>query len=375
MSSATSMAAAETACAPAWAVTPYAMPLSWIGQTARLAARDGVRVGVAMAAVGVTIDEAPEDAAIGTAESMLLCMLLVNAVDDELHGVARRRMSRGTAAMGARAMASAADLETAVGTLARFYDMIGGLCRFDLHCERGEAKVRIVAERGDRDHRALVEELLAHMLHIQFSFYLGELLPLSRLTTSTPRHPALGRRHPHLLCPVVTGNTTELVFPAALLTTRQRGTAVDKPLWDADRFWLARHPATRRPLACDDAERPVSAALLALLTRQDAAVATCATALGLSLADLRHGLSSEGGCFRQIRRDALVERSRPTLAAGGSADDLACALGYSDARSFRRALKLATGLGIAELRREAELPVAANGQVIALLREETLRLE
>ena len=306
---------------------------------------------------------------------MLLCMLLVNAVDDELHGVARRRMSRGTAAMGARAMASAPELETAVKTLARFYDMIGGLCRFDLSCEHGEARVRIAAERGDRDQRALVEELLAHMLHIQFSFYLGELLPLSRLTTSTPRHPALGRRHPHLLCPVVSGDTTVLIFPAALLARRQRGTVVDKPLWDADRFWLARHPATRPPLGPGDSERLISAALLSLLTRQDAAVAACAAALGLSLSDLRHALSGEGSCFRQIRRDALVERSRPTLTAGGSADDLACALGYSDARSFRRALKLATGLGIAELRREAELPVVANDEVIARLREETLRLE
>ena len=67
MSSATAMAATEAASTPAWAATPYAMPLSWIGQTARLAARDGVRVGAAMAAVGVDVDDAPDDATIGTA--------------------------------------------------------------------------------------------------------------------------------------------------------------------------------------------------------------------------------------------------------------------------------------------------------------------
>jgi hypothetical protein len=48
-------------------------------------------------------------------------------------------------------------------------------------------------------------------------------------------------------------------------------------------------------------------------------------------------------------------------------------LGYSDGRSFRRALKAATGLGLAELRAaEPPLPGGAPATVLAALRREEM---
>ncbi len=68
-----------------------------------------------------------------------------------------------------------------------------------------------------------------------------------------------------------------------------------------------------------------------------------------------------------------MARARPHLLAGSGIDDLADVLGYSDGRSFRRALKAATGLGIAELRAaDAPLPGGASEPVLAALRREEI---
>ncbi|WP_174278281.1 AraC family transcriptional regulator [Sphingomonas bacterium] len=337
---------------------------------------DGISIAGALATLGVDVEEDPtRDSGLDPAECMLLCMLLVNAVDDELHGLTASRMVCGTASMGARAIASARTLEDAIRTLCRFYHMIGGTCSFSLQCASGEATLTIRAERGKGDQRAFIEELLAHTAHIQLSYFFGALLPLTRFVTSTSRHPHVGRRHPYFLCPTVTGLTTTLAFPVELLTAQSRGLTVDYPLWEACRFWLARHPATRVPVNDDDAERPVSGALVTVLRRADLSIADCSVRLGTNLVDLRRDLASEGTSFRQVRQTALIERARPHLLAGCSVDDLAAALGYSDARSFRRALKLATGLSISDMRRDAQATVADRTPLMTRLRGEILRLD
>ena len=348
----------------------YQLPLSWVGQTLRLAARDGLDLD----ALGMPTLVGAGDG-LDPAECMVLCLSLVNAVDDELHGLAAARMARGTACMGARASASATTLEGAIATLCRFYDMIGGLCRFALDRTSGQAILTISTERGDGRQRALVEELLAHTVHMQLSYFFGAFLPLTRFVTSSPLHPAIGREHPYLLCPVAGGNLSSLVFPVQFLAARSRAVPVDHPLWDAGRFWLDRHPATRAPIRDDDAERPATSALLAVLKREDLSIAECSNELALGLPEMRRRLADEGTTFRQVRRAALIERARPHFVDGSSADDLAAALGYSDARSFRRALKLATGLGIADLRRDAHAAAPDRTLVMRTLRREMMRLE
>lgn len=165
------------------------------------------------------------------------------------------------------------------------------------------------------------------------------------------------------------------MFPVQLLATRSRGVTIDHPLWEAGRFWLARHPATRTQISDGDPERPATSALLSVLKQNDIPIANCLEELALSVQDLRRRLANEGTTFRQVRRAALIDRARPHLMAGSSADDLAAALGYSDARSFRRALKLATGLGIADLRRDVSTSAPDRTLVMQGLHREMMRLE
>jgi hypothetical protein len=51
-----------------------------------------------------------------------------------------------------------------------------------------------------------------------------------------------------------------------------------------------------------------------------------------------------------LRHSAFLERLRPHLLSGACLDDIAFALGFSDARSLRRGVRSASGLSVSELR-------------------------
>jgi hypothetical protein len=66
---------------------------------------------------------------------------------------------------------------------------------------------------------------------------------------------------------------------------------------------------------------------------------------------LRRARSAEGNGYRSLRHSALLERLRPHLVSGACLDDVAPALGFSDARSLRRSVRSASGLSVTELRK------------------------
>lgn len=72
--------------------------------------------------------------------------------------------------------------------------------------------------------------------------------------------------------------------------------------------------------------------------------AAIARRLGLSVATLRRRLALGGADFRSLRAAALNARAQNLLGGGRGADDVAEALGFADARSFRRAFKAWNGV-------------------------------
>jgi AraC-like DNA-binding protein len=357
------------------AVNQFQMQFAWIGQTAKLAARSGFDVRTPLAEAGVSGADGllQDDSILDPAEFLLMCGLLINAVDDELHGIARTRMARGTHCMALKTMASAKDFATAIDTIARFFKIIRSFCRINFTSMRTEATVQISAEGGDTEIRPVIEELLAHALHIQFCYFLGFFLPLNRFQSPSARHPHMDSQHPYLLCPVRAGAVTSMVFPTAYLGLPSKAKIVDQPQWDSIVFWLSQHRAIAHPIHTAMGADALRKAVLDYLHDRDATLAECSADLSMSLGELKRGLFMEGTSFRKIRRAALIERARPHLVAGASTDDLSYLLGYSDSRSFRRALKLATGLTISELRVEpCKNELACNPKVLHLLKETTM---
>jgi hypothetical protein len=96
--------------------------------------------------------------------------------------------------------------------------------------------------------------------------------------------------------------------------------------------------------------KPVSATVYDRLLDCDLSYAECGIELQLPGDELRRALSAEGNGYRALRHRALLERLRPHLLSGASLDDIAFALGFSDARSLRRSIHSASGLSVTELR-------------------------
>ena len=355
------------------APTPHALPFGWIGRSAKLAARTGYDATSALADVGVLGPDGRlhDSTLLGPAHFLLLCASVINMLGDEMHGAADRPMALGTASLAAKAMMADARLGAAIETLSRFFVLTGGACSVRLSSTTSEARIDVVATAERGTTTSMIEELMTHFLLQQCSFFLGFPLPLSRFVTPAADHPAMGLRHPYLLCPIVPGPVTALTFPRHYLAHPCAAKIIDGPLWDAQSFWLSHHPATAAG-NIDRARCPTSAQMFDQLLEQDMPFKACCARLAVGGNEVQRRLLLEGWNYRRLRRIALLERSRPHLRAGAPGEDLAIALGYSDQRSLRRALKLATGMSIRELRSAVPGPGAGASLVMERLRSQAL---
>lgn len=351
-----------------------AMPFQWIGHTARMLQRDGfdVRGPLADAGVGGGDDGLLDDqATVDPAAYLLMCGLIINAADDEMHAAARSRMIRGSANIVVKAMAASRSLQDAIETAVRFFVIAGSYCRIELTVAGEEASILIRADSPDPKAQQVVEEMFATFLHIQMSHILGFLLPVTRFGALAADHPLAGRLHPYFLCPVTRANTTAMTFPAAYLAFPSRARVGANPLLEGELAWIARHAEARSGEFLGEDADTLSGEVFRRLLGGDLSFEDCSSALLLTPAELRRGLWLEGASFRRMRRAALIARARPHLVSGRGVDDIADALGYSDGRSFRRALKAATGLGVRDLR---DMATPAHGgappAVLQRLRDE-----
>ncbi|MES2033377.1 MAG: helix-turn-helix domain-containing protein, partial [Pseudomonadota bacterium] len=80
---------------------------------------------------------------------------------------------------------------------------------------------------------------------------------------------------------------------------------------------------------------------------------SAATRLGMSTATLRRRLAEAGSSFREVSSDARRRAAASLLATEHSLEDVAAQLGFSDARSLRRACRTWFGMAPAEYRKAA----------------------
>lgn len=329
------------------------LPFDWAGKTAAIAASRGVPIvdWLLEEHVGGSAGVITGQTALSVAEYALMCVGIINLVDDEVHAVSRRKMPRGTHSTGLRIMASARTLRTAIEALGRFSTLIGQGEKISLLTSGSTAQVQIAADVPDPTLSASVEEMIAVSLHCQLSYILDHLLPLSAFVTAGD-HPHINKVHPYLGCTVHRGKTTALVFPAACLDLEPVAKLGDTPVTDAVLHWLKQLDA-RTPSFAPHSKKPVTAAVYEKLQQRDISYAECSVDLRLPGDELRRALSAEGSGYRSLRHSALLERLRPHLVSGSSLDDVALALGFSDARSLRRSVRSASGLSVTELRAAA----------------------
>lgn len=332
------------------------LPFGWAGQSASISASRGapildVLLDAGMGGARGLIDEQTE---VSAAQYMLMGVGTVNLVEDEIHGVSRTKMQRGTVSTGLKIMASARSLQNAIESLSKFYGLMRQAEKINLAISGPVARVEVVSGVEDRRVGAAVEEMIAVSLHCQFGFVLGRSLSL--LGFATPGdHPKMNLEHPYLGCPISRGATTALLFSTAYLELEPSVRISETPITDAVLDWLDRI-AARDCAAIDRRDlKPLGAAVFDLLRDRDLSYAECCRQMRLHGDELRRRLFSEGTGYRVLRHGALLERLRPHLVSGANMDDIALAVGFSDARSLRRSVRSASGMSLADLRQNANL--------------------
>lgn len=348
------------------------MSFRWIGRTLDATARRGLDVETLLleSGIGAGHNGPIEDVWFDAAEYMLMCALVINAVEDEMHDTARARMRPGTAFLGARLVASASTLGDAIDTLVRLFDIAGTFCLLRTRDLDGDLLLTIQVDVEDPAMAPLVEEMTATYLHTLFSYYLGSLLPLAAFYTPAADHPNLATLHPYLSCPVCYASMTGMRIERRHLSRPAIGQLLPASFADAALAWISY--GARGDVPGDGAAylaSPFSAQVYDRLFEGDMSFDQCSAVLGLVGRDLRAGLLNEGNTFRQIRRTALLARARRFLDTTANTDDVALALGYSDARSLRRAIKLAGGPSITSIRELSTRPEnTVNAAIIKNIR-------
>jgi len=93
-------------------------------------------------------------------------------------------------------------------------------------------------------------------------------------------------------------------------------------------------------------------------------VADLTESAALSERSLRRRFANEGHSFRELRRSAIATAGvRQLLSTDDPVEQIAAGLGYSEARSFRRLLKSATGMTPAQIRTDGTLSVPNTADV------------
>ena len=336
------------------APAPHALPFFWAGRTAAIAASRGVPILdiLSDAGVGEINDGINDNTVLSLAQYTLMNVAIINLVDDEMHAISRVRMPRGTHSTGLKIMASARSFQAAIESFAKFYDLMGRAEKITLVRTEQTARVEIVADIADRRTAAVVEEMAAIALHCQFSFILDRPLSLLSLVASGD-HPHCNATHPYLGCRVVRGASTALVFPAAYLDLEPKAKIDDAPVTRAVMSWLEHIDGQKRVGLNRNSLKPLSAGVFNHLIDRDMSYEECCREMGMHGDDLRRALFAEGSGFRLLRQNALLERVRPHLLSGATMDDIAAAVGLSDARSLRRSIQSVSGMSLTELKRSA----------------------
>jgi AraC-like DNA-binding protein len=286
------------------------------------------------------IDEGSQER-ISLAQIVLLNITTILDTDDFLLGLGKHALPPSHLPLMLRIMTGCNTLERALESLVRFHKMEGPI---GLELRTDDLGATLVVSCDDDfgfERAPLIEDYYLSTIFGALTYFLGRRFPAALVTTRN-RGVNQGERHWSLEAPVRLGSFAALHFRTSLLGEQRQGNVADDICW----VTLERRLSVDRSLTAGPRRPPVSTRLL----NTDA---LCAE-LGISPATFRRRNTASGQGFRRFREETLVEASLGLLAdESRSVTSIAADLGYADVRSFRRFIKGATGLTPDQLRGES----------------------
>ncbi len=319
-------------------------PLSWARRHCANAIAEGMSLDSLFADALIEPRFDDERDRISAAQLTLLYYNANLSTEDEARRNGRGRLPVGLGALAARAMFGCATLESGLGAVIRLYELAASTIRIRLTVEHHEALLAVHCDGRAGSDLTSLEDAYISFLFMCCNYFVGGSLPLARVETPDPTHMNLGGAHWAARAPVQLGALSALCFPKAWLAARRAPDRTDDLFCGVFGDWLT------------FVEGPSGPAQPQLASLAELNVGRLAAAAGVSPATLRRRLDRSDGGFRRLREETLVDAGVALLLeTTDSVDAIAAQVGYSDARSFRRFIKAATGRTPLEWRQGAAL--------------------
>jgi AraC-like DNA-binding protein len=276
-----------------------------------------------------------------------LCSTLGVVLDDEHLGLGSRPVPAGTNELIVSRAMHSATLGEAMQTLAHSANLVFPDVRVTVNQRLDEVHFCMSFPEPCSEARQIMLELTCTPYHATFCWLTDSNLPVTRVRTAGSR-PSYATHFLALFnCPVEFGGSgTDIVYSnevCALPVTRR-----DLQEWRSDIYRTFHDVLERRRSSFSGAgfASYVEQALRSGVTSQDAIAASAC----MAVATLRRKLHRERTSFREISDRVLGELVRQHLDSGANVEEIAARVGYSDARSLRRAFRRVFGDSPAEFR-------------------------
>ncbi|WP_157220794.1 helix-turn-helix domain-containing protein [Flavisphingomonas formosensis] len=294
---------------------------------------------------------------------MLLCLNTTLAIEDANHGLAKASLGPLYGPVALRMSAAYKTLREMLVALCRFYSSTSAAMHYKLDVASATATLSLAVDAWSDQEAAYNEELQLSWLFATCMQFLGYPLPVSQVTVRDHLHHNLGQRHWAMGGPVRHGKVTSFSFPLRFLHAVPAPGSAPALFWDCHKHWLDFVSGSRTVHSVTDYVTDMGAVRFADIVK----------ASGKSANTVRHRLQTRHGGFREARRRTLVQAATDRLRSSDeSVETIADEYGFSDARSFRRFLKNATGLTPKEIRQSAGAEQSEiDGRALAKLKQLT----
>lgn len=339
-----------------WALSPptpiEGIPFSWIERQTAGTARLGISSDKLLADALIIPRYGDDRDLVSPAQYLLLCLTSIAEVGDAHHGLARHILPAGYPVIGARLALTYRNLDGALSCLARLYTSASPSIQIHVTTRHDVARLSISIEAREDEEAAMIEEVILGWLFMHCLHFLGHPPPLFDVCVRDPAHFNLGRAHWAMGGLVRLGKTTCFQFPRRLLGAPSAQSPEPDIFWRCQKLWLDFVSGVQPRPAVGDYVKDQD-----FIRFSDLACAS-----GKSATTIRNELKASIGGFRADRKRTLVGAASQRLKSSSeSVESIAADLGYSDARSFRRFYKNATGHTPQQMR-EGHAGLVLSGQ-------------
>ncbi len=316
------------------------IPLSWVERQTVGAVAEGMSRDSLYANCLIDRRFGDDRDRVSAAQLNLLYMSICTSIEDEAHGLGHSRIRLGQAELALRAILGCSTLETAISAMVRLYRLNSSAVQLALRIEGADAVLAVFCDESDRRVTTkFLEDCYLTFIFQCLSYFVGGGLPVLMLETRDPEHINLGGRHWAICAPVGLASVSALRMPASALKLGRAAEGHARTFQEMLQSWLNHVEGDLIPTAF--ASPDINSMTVGEFARD----------AGISASTLRRRMNREHGGFRHARKVALVGAGLTLLRNDReSVDAIAARLGYSDARSFRRFIKSATGRTPEELR-------------------------